>query len=128
MIAGTAACSAEDTAKPDKIGVVESLPPDTDKAQSKKNAQEFRSWVEQHGTTQEKDAVLRVDRIIGEWNEHTGNAYISTDINGGKTQVKDPQAAAEVIAKAFGGWKDSEQGYASVYDVFGNAVITNYKF
>ncbi|MFF8938461.1 hypothetical protein ACF08O_27845 [Streptomyces paradoxus] len=128
LIAGTAACSTESAAKPDKIGVVEKLPSDPNEAKSKENAQEFRSWVEAHGTAQEKEAVGRVQRVIGEWNEKTGNVYLSTDIEGGKTQVKDPQAAATAIVKAFGDWKDSDQGYASVYDVFGNAMITNYKF
>lgn len=128
LMAGTAACSTDSAAEPDKIGVVEKLPADTDEAQSKKNAQEFRSWIDEHGTAQQKDAAGRVQRIIGEWNEKTGNAYISTDINGGKTQVEDPQAAATAIVKAFAGWKDSDQGYASVYDVFGNAMVTNYKF
>ncbi|MFJ7075692.1 hypothetical protein [Streptomyces sp. NPDC098781] len=128
LVAGTSACSTDSAAKPDKIGVVEKLPTDTDEAQSKKNAREFRSWITEHGTAQQKEAVGRVQRIIGEWNEKTGNAYISTDINGGKTQVEDPQAAATSIAKAFGDWKDSDEGYASVYDVFGNAMITNYKF
>ncbi|MFE5815828.1 hypothetical protein [Streptomyces sp. NPDC056479] len=128
LIAGTAACSTESAAKPDKIGVAETLPTDPDEGQSKKNAREFRSWVDEHGTAQQKEAAGRVQRIIGEWNEKTGNAYISTDINGGKTQVKDPQATATAIVKAFADWKDSDQGYASIYDVFGNAVITNYKF
>ncbi|MFI9343280.1 hypothetical protein ACIG0D_18720 [Streptomyces sp. NPDC052773] len=128
LLAGTAACSTEKAAEPDKIGVVEKLPEDTNEAQSKKNAQEFRSWVAEHGTAQQKQAAGRVDRILGEWNEHTGNAYISTDINGGKTPVKDPRAAAAAIADAFAEWKDSEQGYASVYDVFGNAVLTNQRF
>ncbi|MEV5463865.1 hypothetical protein [Streptomyces sp. NPDC002788] len=128
LITGTAACSTESSAKADEIGVVEKLPTDPDKAKSKENAQQFRSWVNALGTAQEKDAVGRVQRIIGEWNEKTGNAYISTDINGGKTQVEDPQAAAAAIVEAFADWKDSNQGYASVYDVFGNAMITNHKF
>ncbi|MFJ8538852.1 hypothetical protein [Streptomyces sp. NPDC093591] len=128
LIAGTAACRAEDTAKPDQVGVVEQLPTDTDKTQSKKKAQEFRSWVEKHGSAQQKDAAGRVSRIIGEWNEQTGDAYISTDINGGKTQVENPQSAATAIVEAFADWKDSDEGYASVYDVFGNAMITNYRF
>ncbi|MEV4340122.1 hypothetical protein [Streptomyces sp. NPDC049590] len=128
LIAGASACSTESSAKPDKIGVVEKLPSDPDEAKSKENAQEFRSWVNAHGTDQEKGAVGRVQRIIGEWSEKSGNAYISTDINGGKTQVEDPQAAATAVVKAFAEWKDSDQGYASVYDVFGNAMITNYKF
>ncbi|GAA2639596.1 hypothetical protein [Streptomyces vastus] len=128
LFGGATACTAEDTAKADKVGVAETLPTDTDKKQSKKQAEDFRSWVKEHGTTQQKAAVLRVDRIIGEWNEHTGNAYISTDINGGKTEVKDPQAAVDAIVKAFSGWKDSDQGYVSVYDVFGNAMVTNQQF
>ncbi|MGW2419142.1 hypothetical protein ACWC0C_07740 [Streptomyces sp. NPDC001709] len=128
LAAGTAACSTKESAQPDKIGVVEKLPTDTDKAQSKKNAEDFRAWVKEHGTAQQKAASPRVDRIIGEWNAQTGNAYISTDINGGKAPVKDAQATAAAIVKAFASWKDSKQGYASVYDVFGNAVITNYKF
>ncbi|MFJ2111104.1 MULTISPECIES: hypothetical protein [unclassified Streptomyces] len=128
LIAGTTACSVESTPEPEKMGVVEKLPADTDETQSKKNAQEFRSWVDEHGTAQQKEAVGRVQRVIGEWDEQTGNAYISTDINGGKTEVKDPQTAAASVVKAFADWKDSKQGYASVYDVFGNAMITNYKF
>lgn len=126
-IAATAAVASL-AFRPDKVGAAETLPTDTDKKQSKKQAEDFRSWVKEHGTTQEKAAVVRVDRIIGEWNEHTGNAYVATDINGGKTEVKDPQAAADAIVKAFGGWKDSDQGYVSVYDVFGNAMVTNHKF
>ncbi|WP_240926254.1 hypothetical protein [Streptomyces sp. JB150] len=128
LLAGTAACSTEQTATPDKIGVVEKLPEDTNEAQWKKNAREFRSWVAKHGDERQKRAAGRVDRILGEWNEHNGNAYISTDINGGKTPVKDPRAAAAAIADAFAAWKDSEQGYASVYDVYGNAVLTNQRF
>nr|WP_223189574.1 hypothetical protein [Streptomyces sp. TRM68416] len=128
MLAGASACSIESAAKADQIGVAEKLPADPDQGKSEENAREFRSWVDAHGTAQQKDAVGRVQRIIGEWDEKTGNAYISTDINGGKTQVKDPQAAATAIVEAFGDWKDSEQGYASLYDVFGNAMITNYKF
>ncbi|UXY27722.1 hypothetical protein [Streptomyces sp. HUAS TT20] len=129
VLAGAAtACSTESTAKPDGIGVAEKLPDDTDKARSKQNAADFRSWVEEHGTAEQKTATTRVDRILGEWNEQTGNAYISTDINGGKTQVADPEAAATAIARAFASWKDAKEGYASVYDVYGNAVITNYKF
>ncbi|MEU5346374.1 MULTISPECIES: hypothetical protein [unclassified Streptomyces] len=128
LFACATACTAEDTAKPDKVGAAETLPTDTDKKESRKQAEDFRSWVKEHGTTQEKAAVVRVERIIGEWDEHTGNAYVSTDINGGKTEVKDPQAAADAIVEAFGGWKDSDQGFVSVYDVFGNAMVTNKKF
>lgn len=126
VLAGTAACSVETTPEPDRIAVVGTLPPDTDKEQSKKQAEAFRSWVEEHGTVQRKEAVGRVDRIIGEWNEHTGNACISTDIDGDR--LKDPLGTATAIAEAFDDWKDAEQGYAPVYDVFGNIMIANHRF
>lgn len=128
MLAGATACTAEDTGRSDENTVMETLPEDTDTARSKKNAQEFRDWVADHGNAREKSAVRRVVRVLGEWDERTGNAYISTDINGGKTEVRDPQAAAKAIVEAFADWKDSEEGHASVYDVFGNAVITNHEF
>ncbi|MFJ3229585.1 hypothetical protein [Streptomyces sp. NPDC086787] len=127
LAAGTAACT-ESTAKADGTGVTEKLPADTDKARSKQNAQEFRSWVKEHGTPQQKDAAALVERIIGEWDTKTGNAYISTDINGGESSMADPQSTAAAIAKAFDSWKDSKEGHASVYDVYGNAVVTDYEF
>ncbi|GLW49765.1 hypothetical protein Stsp02_54260 [Streptomyces sp. NBRC 14336] len=127
LLFGTAACT-DSAPEADAVGVVEKLPEDTDSAQSEKNAAEFRAWAEKNGNAEEKDAVGRVQRILGEWDSKTGNAYVSTDINGGKSEVKDPQGAANTIAEAFAEWKDSDQGYVSVYDVFGNAMITNHKF
>lgn len=128
LAAGTAGCSAETVAEPDEVGVAEELPQDTNGAQSKKVAKEFRAWAEESGTARQKDAVGRVQRILGEWDESTGSAYISTDINGGRTPVSNPQATASTIVEAFADWRDSDQGFASVYDVFGNAMITNRKF
>ena len=128
LFAGATACSTETTAQPDKMGTVETLPPDPDKARSKKQAVEFRAWVKEHGTEEQQAAVVRVQRIIGEWDEHTGTAYISTDINGGRTPVRDPQPAAAAIVKAFDGWKDSDQGHAAVFDVFGNVLVGHQKF
>ncbi|KUM74584.1 hypothetical protein [Streptomyces curacoi] len=128
MLAATAACTTEDSAKPDRNAVLETLPADPDEARSKKTAQEFRDWVAEHGDAQEKSAVRRVVRVLGEGDEPTGDAYVSTDINGGKTQVKDPLAAAQAVARAFADWKAAEQGRVSVYDVFGNAVVTGHEF
>ena len=68
LAAGTAACGVESTPEPDRVGVVETLPPDTGKEQSKKQAE------------------------------------------------------------AFGDRQDSDQGHASVHDVFGNATITRHRF
>ncbi|MGW4494097.1 hypothetical protein [Streptomyces sp. NPDC004376] len=38
------------------------------------------------------------------------------------------QGAADAIAEAFASWKDSTAGFVSVYDVYGNAVVTNHRF
>lgn len=128
LVGGTAACSSGDSARPDGVGVMEKLPTDTDAARSKKTAGEFRNWVREHGTAQQKATAPLVRRILGEWNERKGDAYISTDIGGGTSSTPDPRAAAAAIVKAFAGWKHSGQGHASVYDVYGNAVITDYRF
>ncbi|PJE97201.1 hypothetical protein CUT44_13990 [Streptomyces carminius] len=128
LIAGATACNVDTTKPPNKDGLVAELPADPDMAQSRKKAREFRSWVDKHGSTQQKDAVGRVQRIIGEWNEKTGSVYVSTDINGGRTPVRDPEAAAAAIVVAFDDWQDSGQGHVSVYDVFGNAMTADNDF
>jgi len=122
-------CDFLDTVpEPDSIGVVTKLPGDTSKATSVKQAGDFKSWLDKHGSESQKSAAVRVQRIIGEWDGNTGNAYISTDINGGPTPVEDPMATATVIAEAFDAYADSKQGYVSVYDVFGNVLISNARF
>lgn len=124
----TSGCEWTDTTAQGTPAVKENLPADADKAQSKKHAHDFRTWVDAHGTQEQKEAASRVQRIIGEWDDKTGNAYISTDINGGTKPVKDSMATARALVAAFDSWKDSKQGYVSVYDVFGNALVTNHTF
>ncbi|MEU9402212.1 hypothetical protein [Streptomyces sp. NPDC048242] len=130
FLAGGTGCSVlEDTARPDgTTRAAEKLPADRDRARSKANAREFRAWTAAHGTEAQKAAAARVDRVIGTWDAHTGNAYVSTDIGGGRTPVADPQGAADAIAEAFSSWKDSAAGFVSVYDVYGHAVVTNHRF
>ncbi|QEU97550.1 hypothetical protein CP970_25000 [Streptomyces kanamyceticus] len=124
----TGGCEWTDTTAQGTATEQETLPPDTDKARSKEQADDFRAWVDAHGTKEQKKAASRVRRVIGEWDDKTGNAYVSTDINGGTTPVKDPMATARALAAAFDDWKDSKEGYVSVYDVFGNALVTNETF
>ncbi|MFD4631019.1 hypothetical protein ACFVYR_08505 [Streptomyces sp. NPDC058284] len=124
----TSGCEWTDTTAQGTATEQETLPPDADKKQSRKNADDFRAWVEANGTQEQKKAASRVRRVIGEWDDRTGNAYISTDINGGTTPVKEPMATARALAAAFDDWKDSKEGYVSVYDVFGNALVTNEEF
>ncbi|MFJ6543596.1 hypothetical protein ACIQMP_23515 [Streptomyces sp. NPDC091385] len=130
LVGGGTGCSAlEDTARPDgTTRAAERLPADQDRTRSKANAREFRTWTAAHGTDAQKSAAARVDRIVGTWDAHAGNAYVATDIGGGRTPVADPQGAADAIAEAFASWKDSTAGFVSVYDVYGNAVVTNHRF
>ncbi|MGV9339704.1 hypothetical protein [Streptomyces sp. NPDC003688] len=126
---GTGCSVLEDTARPDgTTRAAAELPADRDRARSTENARAFRAWTETHGTEAQKAAAARVDRVIGTWDAHAGNAYVSTDIGGGRTPVADPQGAADAIAEAFSSWKDSAAGFVSVYDVYGHAVVTNHRF
>ncbi|MFH8989326.1 hypothetical protein [Streptomyces sp. NPDC017940] len=110
--------------EPDATSVVPSaLPDDTDKSQSKRNAERFRSWVDAHGTKSQRAAAARVERVIREGDGGSGKTYIATDINGGPTPVEDGMATADDLAAAFGKWKASEEGVVSVYDVNGNVLV-----
>ncbi|WP_156724689.1 hypothetical protein [Streptomyces apocyni] len=125
----TAGCALIETVPEGESADRSTLPSDPDKSRSKKQAADFRTWVSTHGTDEQKEAATRVQRVIGEWDAKTGNAYVSTDINGGPTPVEDGMAAAAAVASAFDDWKDPEQGGSvSVYDVFGNALVVNHKF
>ncbi|WP_043264123.1 hypothetical protein [Streptomyces sp. CT34] len=124
----TSGCEWTDTTAQGTPAEQSSLPPDGDQARSKKNADDFRAWVNSHGTAQQKEAVSHVARIIGDWDDKTGNAYVSTDINGGTKPVQDGMATARSVAAAFDNWQDSQRGYVSVYDVFGNSLIVNHTF
>ncbi|MFT2017032.1 hypothetical protein ACMA1D_14460 [Streptomyces sp. 796.1] len=123
-----AGCEWTGTTPESSSRIQEVLPADPDEARSKKNAEDFRAWVDDHGTPRQREAVTRVLNIIGEWDEETGNAYVSTDINGGMSPVEDSMASATALAEAFDRWQNSEQGFVSVYDVAGNALIANYEF
>ncbi|WP_225994433.1 hypothetical protein [Streptomyces sp. SS1-1] len=128
LLSGTTACTSGDAAPPGEAQGV--LPDDPDQARSRHNAQELRAWVARHGDARQREAIGRVQRIIrvGE----KGDAYVSTDINGGRTPVRDPLRdpleAADAVAEAFAAWKDADRGRVSVYDVFGNAMIADREF
>jgi hypothetical protein len=129
-IAATAAlltgCSLHgDSVGPDPTGVATELPEDTNQAKSSQQAQEFRSWVDKHGTASQQKAAARVQKIIGEWDAKSGTAFISTDINGGPTQVKDPMSTAEAIVKTFTAYIQSQEIRVSLYDVFGQVLTGN---
>jgi len=129
-IAATAAlltgCSLQDdSAGPGPTGVATKIPQDTNRAKSSKQAQDFRSWVDKHGNGSQQEAAARVQRIIGDLDEKSGAAFISTDINGGPTQVKNPASTAETIVKTFTAYIKPQQTRVSVYDVFGHVLTGN---
>ncbi|WEV27725.1 hypothetical protein OYE22_22975 [Streptomyces sp. 71268] len=128
VIGLTTGCEWTETTPESSSRIQEVLPADPDKARSKKNGADFRAWVDDNGTALQREAATRVLDILGEWDANTGNAYISTDINGGLTPVEDSMASATALAEAFDKWKDSKRGFVSVYDVAGNALIANYEF
>ncbi|MDI9832212.1 hypothetical protein [Streptomyces sp. KAU_LT] len=124
LLSGTTACTSGDAAPRGEAQGV--LPDDPDQVRSRHNAQELRAWVARHGDARQREAVGRVQRIIRAGEK--GDAYVSTDINGGRTPVRDPLEAADAVAEAFAAWKDADRGRVSVYDVFGNAMIADREF
>lgn len=129
-IAATAAlltgCSLQDdSVGPGPTGVATKLPQDTDRAKSSEQARKFRSWVDKHGDSSQQKAAARVQRIIGDWDDKSGTAFISTDVNGGSTPVKDPTSTAETIVKTFTAYIEPQQTRVSVYDVFGQVLTGN---
>ncbi|MER5490091.1 hypothetical protein [Streptomyces sp. NPDC002490] len=128
LLSFTVACGKDSVAEPDQVRIVAKLPEDVDEIRSKKNADAFRSWADRNGTASQKAAANRVGRILGEWDANTGNAYISTDIDGQKTLEADLRAMANDLVEAFDDWSDSELGYVSVYDRNGDALKTNHRF
>ncbi|MFE7892674.1 hypothetical protein [Streptomyces sp. NPDC057412] len=124
LLSGTTACTSGDASPSGEAQGV--LPADPDQARSRKNADELRAWVARHGDARQREAVGRVQRIIRAGGK--GDAYVSTDINGGRTPVRDPLEAADAVAEAFAAWKDADRGRVSVYDVFGNAMIADREF
>ncbi|MDX5565795.1 hypothetical protein PYK79_24160 [Streptomyces sp. ID05-04B] len=119
-------CSLQDdSVEPGPTGVATKLPQDTNRAESSKRAHDFRSWVDKHGNGSQQEAAARVQRIIGDWDENSGAAFISTDINGGPTQVKDPASTAETIVKTFTAYIKPQKTRVRVYDVFGQVLTGN---
>ncbi|MEV3872431.1 hypothetical protein [Streptomyces sp. NPDC049906] len=115
------------TPEPQVTGLAEpKLPEDVDEARSTRAAKEFRSWVAAEGTARQQEAAARVDRVLGDWEGESAEAYLSTDLGGGDGSVRDPMGAAKALVAAFDGWKDAPngmEGTVSVHDVNGTALV-----
>ncbi|MEU6336437.1 hypothetical protein ACPC27_05695 [Streptomyces cellulosae] len=95
----------------------------TDKAEKKASqAEQFKAFVEENGTAQEKEAVAHVIKVQGadEQNDILDTADVYTDFTGGL--MGEGSGPAKLIASAFADWKQSENGLVTVYDADGELL------
>ncbi|MGA5081312.1 hypothetical protein ACPC37_27575 [Streptomyces griseoincarnatus] len=94
-----------------------------EKAEKKlSQAEQFKAFVEENGTAQEKEAVSHVTKVQGadEQNDILDTADIYTDFTGGL--MGEGSGPAKLIASAFADWKQSENGLVTVYDADGELL------
>lgn len=90
-------------------------------------ADQFKAFVEENGTTREQDAVNHVTKVQGadEQNDILDSVEIWTDYSGG---IVGPHASdGKIIASAFADWKDSDNGLVTVYGQDGE-LLSNGNF
>ncbi|MFF8524300.1 hypothetical protein ACF05X_19505 [Streptomyces werraensis] len=95
----------------------------TEKAEKKASqAEQFKAFVEENGTAQEKAAVAHVTKVQGadEQNDILDTADVYTDFTGGI--MGGGTGPAKLIASAFADWKQSENGLVTVYDADGELL------
>ncbi|MFF0687759.1 hypothetical protein ACFYUG_16795 [Streptomyces albogriseolus] len=94
-----------------------------EKAEKKASqAEQFKAFVEENGTAQEKEAVSHVTKVQGadEQNDILDTADVYTDFTGGL--MGEGTGPAKLIASAFADWKQSENGLVTVYDADGELL------
>ncbi|WPW19709.1 hypothetical protein [Streptomyces sp. HNS054] len=95
----------------------------TEKAEKKlSQTEQFKAFVEENRTAQEKEAVSHVTKVQGadEQNDILDTADIYTDFTGGL--MGEGSGPAKLIASAFADWKQSENGLVTVYDADGELL------
>ncbi|GAA4152559.1 hypothetical protein AB0N37_28705 [Streptomyces griseoincarnatus] len=95
----------------------------TEKAEKKlSQTEQFKAFVEENGTAQEKAAVSHVTKVQGadEQNDILDTADIYTDFTGGL--MGEGSGPAKLVASAFADWKQSENGLVTVYDADGELL------
>ncbi|MFF9333653.1 hypothetical protein [Streptomyces albogriseolus] len=94
-----------------------------EKAEKKvSQAEQFKAFVKENGTAQEKEAVSHVTKVQGadEQNDILDAADVYTDFTGGI--MGEGTGPAKLIASAFADWKQSENGLVTVYDADGELL------
>ncbi|MFI0506004.1 hypothetical protein ACH3WN_24620 [Streptomyces albogriseolus] len=94
-----------------------------EKAEEKASqAEQFKAFVDENGTAQEKEAVSHVTKVQGadEQNDILDTADVYTDFTGGI--MGEGTGPAKLIASAFADWKQSENGLVTVYDADGELL------
>ncbi|WP_431993487.1 hypothetical protein [Streptomyces albogriseolus] len=94
-----------------------------EKAEKKASqAEQFKAFVGENGTAQEKEAVSHVTKVQGadEQNDILDTADVYTDFTGGI--MGEGTGPAKLIASAFADWKQSENGLVTVYDADGELL------
>ncbi|MEU2328598.1 hypothetical protein ABZ581_16145 [Streptomyces althioticus] len=96
---------------------------ETEKAGTKlSHAEQFKAFVKENGTAQEKEAVSHVTKVQGadKQNDILDTADVYTDFTGGL--MGEGSGPAKLIASAFADWKQSENGLVTVYDADGELL------
>nr|WP_203586576.1 hypothetical protein [Actinospica acidiphila] len=96
---------------------------EAEKAETKlSQAEQFKAFVKENGTAQEKEAVSHVTKVQGadKQNDILDTADVYTDFTGGL--MGEGSGPAKLIASAFADWKQSENGLVTVYDADGELL------
>ncbi|MFJ8902676.1 hypothetical protein ACIRIU_10105 [Streptomyces sp. NPDC102351] len=85
-------------------------------------AEQFKAFVKENGTAQEKEAVAHVTKVQGadDRNDIFDTADVYTDFTGGI--MGEGTGPAKLIASAFADWRQSENGLVTVYDADGELL------
>ncbi|MGA5416379.1 hypothetical protein [Streptomyces pseudogriseolus] len=85
-------------------------------------AEQFKAFVQENGTDQEKEAVSHVTKVQGadDQNDILDTADVYTDFTGGI--MGEGTGPAKLIASAFADWKQSANGLVTVYDADGELL------
>ncbi|SFX89158.1 hypothetical protein [Streptomyces atratus] len=117
-----AGCSSFMENEPKSVDVVtvDTVPPDDDAADSRRDAADFRKASADQAAV--NDLLPAVDKIIGDWDGDEGRAFISTKLPAAlSTEVN-----GELLAGAFAAWQKSESGSSpvAVYGGDGKLLFT----
>ncbi|MEJ8646817.1 hypothetical protein WKI65_01715 [Streptomyces sp. MS1.AVA.3] len=102
-------------------------PKEKPKAAHKSPADQFKAFVAQNGSANEKAAIGHVTKVQGadEQNDILDSVDIYTDFTGG--MLGPHQSEGKLIASVFADWKQSKNGLVTIYDAKGE-ILSNGNF